>query len=167
LAISKERKDELVNQYMQWANQSKAMIVTEYLGLTMQQIDELRAKVRGLGGEFHIVKNTLGKVAFKQAGLPDAEKLLDGSTAILFAFDNAPEAAKTINEFARTSDFVKIKGGYLEQRFMSAEDVKSLAELPPLPIMRARLLGTIMSPASQLAAVLKAYADREAAAPAA
>jgi large subunit ribosomal protein L10 len=174
LAISKQRKDELVSQYVKWADQSQAMIVTEYLGMSMKQIDDLRAKVRDAGGEFHIIKNTLGEVALKQAGLPLPPRLLEGSTAIVFAFRNAPEMAKTMKDYARTSDFVKVKGGYLEKRPISAAEVMSLADLPPLPVMRAQLLGTIMAPASklvrtlaeparQLAAVIKAYADKDAA----
>jgi large subunit ribosomal protein L10 len=67
LAISKQRKDELVTQYVKWVDQSQAMIVTEYLGMSMKQVDELRSKVREAGGEFHIIKNTLGEVALKQA----------------------------------------------------------------------------------------------------
>jgi large subunit ribosomal protein L10 len=174
LAISKERKEELVQQYIDWANQSQAMFLTEYRGLNMKQVDELRAKVRDSGGQFHIVKNTLGKVAFEKAGLEAADRILVGSTAVLFAFENAPDMAKVISEIARTSDFVKIKGGYFEKRLISAEDVKALAELPPLPVMRAQLLGTIMAPATklartlaeparQLAAVIKAFADKDAA----
>jgi len=65
LAISKGRKDELIQDYIKWADQSQAMYLTEYRGLTMKQIDDLRSRVRGAGGEFHIVKNTLGKVAIE------------------------------------------------------------------------------------------------------
>jgi len=100
--------------------------------------------------------------------------LFEETTAICFAFEDAPAIAKVMSEFARTSDFLKIKGGYLGKDLMSVEDVKSLAELPPLPVMRAQLLGTLMAPASQLArvlaeparqvaAVLKAYADKDSA----
>ncbi len=178
MAISKKRKDELVQEYVKWANQSQAMYVTEYSGLTMKQIDDLRARVRGVGGEFHVVKNTLGKVAFSEAGLADPERLLVGSTAILFAYENAPDAAKVITEIARSSDAVKIKGGYLDRSPISARDIEALAELPPLPVMRAQLLGTIMAPASklvrtlveparQVAAVVKAYSEKDAAATAA
>jgi len=174
LAISKQHKDELVTQYVKWVKQSQAMFVTEYLGMSMKQVDELRAKVREAGGEFHIIKNTLGEVALKQAGLPLPPKLLDGSTAIVFAFRNAPEMAKAMKDYARTSEFVKVKGGYLEKRPISAAEVMALADLPPLPVLRAQLLGTIMAPASklvrtlaeparQLAAVIKAYADKDAA----
>jgi len=174
LAISKQRKDELVTQYVKWVNQSQALIVTEYLGMSMKQVDELRAKVRDAGGEFHIIKNTLGEVALKQAGLSFPPELLEGSSAVVFAFRDAPEMAKVVNDYARTSEFVKVKGGYLENRPISAAEIVSLADLPPLPVLRAQLLGTIMAPASklvrtlaeparQLAAVIKAYADKDAA----
>jgi large subunit ribosomal protein L10 len=174
LAISKQHKDELVTQYVKWVNQSQALIVTEYLGMSMKQVDELRTKVRDAGGEFHIIKNTLGEVAFKQAGLSLPPKLLERSSAVVFAFRNAPEMAKVIKDYARTSEFVKIKGGYLEKSPMSAVEVVSLADLPPLPVLRAQLLGTLMAPASklvrtlaeparQLAAVIKAYADKDVA----
>jgi large subunit ribosomal protein L10 len=173
LAISKQRKQQLVGQYVDWANRSQAMILTEYLGLSMKEIDELRAKVREAGGEFHIIKNTLGKVAFEQAGLAFPEKFVEGSSAIVFAFRDAPEMVKMVTDYARGSDFIKIKGGFLERRSISGADVKALAELPPLPVVRAQLLGTILAPASklvrtlaeparQVAAVIQAYADREA-----
>lgn len=173
MAISKERKNELVDQYVEWLKNSQAVVITEYSGLTMKQLDDLRTKTREAGGEFHIVKNTLGRVAFQQAGLKIPKGFLEGSTAVAFAFQDAPAIAKTITEFARTSDFVKVKGGYLTGNPIQAEDVKALSELPPLPVMRARVLGVLMAPASQLvrtiaeparqvASVIKAYADKDA-----
>ena len=172
MAISKKRKEEFVTQYIEWLNHSQAVFVTEYSGLTMKQIDDLRSKIREAGGEFHIVKNTLGKVAFQQAGLSVSDKLLSGSTACAFSFQDTPALAKVITDFARTSEFVKVKGGYLDKREISADQVKALAELPPLPVMRAQLLGTLQAPASKLvrtlaeparalAAVIKAYAEPE------
>jgi large subunit ribosomal protein L10 len=174
LAISKKRKDELVGEYTEWLKQSKAMIVTEYTGLSMKQMDDFRGKVREAGGGFHIIKNTLAKVAFEQGGLSEPDKFLTGNSAVVFAFRDAAEMAKIINEYARTSEFVKVKGGYLDGRAISAEDVRALADLPPLPVMRAQLLGTILAPASQLvrtlaeparqvAAVIKAFADKDVA----
>jgi large subunit ribosomal protein L10 len=174
LAISKQRKNEMVGEYVGWINQSRALIVSEYIGLSVQQIDELRAKVREAGGEFHIVKNTLGRVAFREAGLSEPEDILKGSTAICFAFQDAPAIAKVMADYAKSSDFLKIKGGYLEKRAIGSEDVKALADLPPLPVMRAQFLGVLSAPASklvrtlaeparQMAAVLKAYAEKDAA----
>ena len=173
MAITKQRKKELVDQYEKWLDRSQAVILTEYHGLSMKEIDELRAKVREAGGEFHIIKNTLGKVAFEAVGLSLPENLLEGSTAITFAFQHPPEMAKLVSDYAKTSEFVKIKGGYLDKLPISASEIKSLAELPPLPVMRAQLLGTILAPASklvrtlaepvrQVATVLKSYADKDA-----
>jgi large subunit ribosomal protein L10 len=174
LAISRERKNEVVAQYSEWAGRSKAFFLAEYKGLTMKQLDDLRAKLRENGGEFHIIKNTLGELALKQAGMPLPKGFFQGSTAICFAFEDPANMAKIFNDFARTADALKVKGGYLGQDAISAEQVKSLADLPPLPVMRAQLMGTILAPASQLArvlaeparqlaAVLKAHAEREAA----
>ena len=178
MAISRKRKDELVTQYQTWLDNSQGVFLTEYAGLSMKGVDDLRAKLREVGGEFHIVKNTLGEVAFKSAGLKLPDEFLRGSSAIVFAFRDAPDTAKVLSEFSRTSEFVKIKGGYLDRNPITAEEVKSLAELPPLPVMRAQLLGVISAPASklvrtlaeparQVASVLKAYADKDTAAAAA
>jgi len=170
LAITKERKIELITQYGEWLNRSKALVVTEYVGLPMNEIDALRAKVREIGGEFHIVKNTLAKRAFELAGLPVVADQLEGSTAVAFAFQDAPALAKAMTEYARTSEFLKIKGGYLDKQPINADGVKALADLPPLPVIRAQLLGTLLAPASKLvrtlaepgrmiAAVIKAHAE--------
>ncbi len=172
MAISRQRKQDVVAEYGEWISRSKALIVTEYTGLTMKQLDDLRAKIREVGGELHIVKNTLGRLALKQAGYSVAEHFFEGSTAVSFAFTDAPGLAKVISEYARTSDFLKVKGGYLGTEMMTSDQVKSLADLPPLPVMRAQVLGTILAPASKLvrtlaeparslAAVFQAYADRD------
>jgi len=172
LAISKQKKNELVNQYVDWINNSQAFFFTEYKGLTMKNLNDLRKKARDVGGEFHIVKNTLSKVAFDDVGLKAPEKTFIGTTAIAIAYDDAPAMAKVISDFARESDFIKIKCGYLEKEFIDQNEIIALAELPPLPVLRAKLLGTIMAPASkltrtlaeparQVVAVLNAYANKE------
>jgi large subunit ribosomal protein L10 len=172
LAISKERKNEMLTQYDQWLGSSKALILAEYTGLTMKEMDGLRAKIREVGGEFHIVKNTLGQRAFVQAGYDAPAGFFEGSTAIVFAFQDPPAIAKAVMEFSRTADKLKVKGGYLGSQSITSDGVKSLADMPPLPVMRAQLLGTILAPASklvrtlaepgrQIAAVLKAYSDSE------
>ena len=178
MAITKERKEHLVAQYNEWVSRSQAMVLTEYSGMSMKDMDALRAKIREVGGEFHIIKNTLGTQSFQKAGMVHAEKYLVGSTAVAFAFNDAPAVAKAIIEFAKTSNFLKVKGGYLGKQHIKAEAVKSLSEMPPLPVMRAQLLGVLSAPASKLvrtlaepgrsvAGVIKAYADRDSAAAAA
>jgi large subunit ribosomal protein L10 len=172
LAITKERKNELIAQYSEWLSRSKALVLTQYIGLTMKDIDNLRMKVRENGGEFHIIKNTLAKLAFEQAGIQVPEGQLEGSTAIVFAYTDAPAMAKVVMEFVKTSEFLKVKGGFLEKRALTPGDISALADLPPLPVVRAQLLGTLLVPAGKLvrtlaepgrmiAAVIKAYAEPE------
>ena len=172
MAISKEQKAALVEQYADWMDRSEAMILTEYIGLTMKDIDELRQKTREAGGEFHVIKNTLGNLAFEKADIPQPSGKLEGSTAIAFAFDDPALMAKSVSDFARSSDFLKIKGGYLEKDALDPQEIKALADLPPMPVLRAQLLSTILAPANQLArilveparqvsAVINAYAEKE------
>jgi large subunit ribosomal protein L10 len=178
LAITKEKKRQIVDLYGDWLTRSEALVLTEYTGLSVKDLDELRAKIRDAGGEFHIVKNTLAKLAFEAAELPVDESNFVGSTAIGFAFEDPPALAKAMTEFAKGTDFLKVKSGYLDKQLMTAKEVKALAAMPPLPVMRAMLLGTLMAPASQLvrvlsepgrqvAVVLKAYSEQETAAEAA
>ncbi len=170
MAITKERKDELLARYVDWAGRSQALFVTKYSGLNMKDVDTLRAKLREVGSEFHVVKNTLASLALQQAGVEMSHDVLEGSTAICFAFNDVAATAKLITEIAKSSEFVAIKGGSLGKRAISADGVKALADLPPLPVMRAQLLGVISAPASKLvrtlaeparglAAVLKAKVD--------
>ena len=174
MAITKERKTELVDEYSKWISQSKALVLIQYTGLNMKDMDALRSKVREVGGEFHIIKNTLGKLAFDQAGLPIPENFLEGSTAVGFAFEDAANMVKAINEFTRNIEFLKVKGGYLDKQPLNADQVSMLANLPTLPVLRSQLLGVLLAPASklartlaepgrQIAAVIKAYAEPAAA----
>ena len=178
MAITKERKNQLIHQYGEWVKQSQVQVVLTYAGLSMKDVNLLRGKLRDVGGEFHVVKNTLVKLAFQQAGMPLPEKYFEASTAVAFAFEDAPAFAKALNDFTKSSEFVKVKGGYLEKKLISPEGVKALADMPPLPVMRAQLLGVLLAPASKLvrtlaeparglAAVIKAHAQPEAASQAA
>jgi large subunit ribosomal protein L10 len=174
LAITKERKVEIIEQHETWLKESKAVVLTEYIGLSAKELEQFRLKVRDAGGEVHVVKNTLGKLVFEKAGLNLPEETYEGSTAISYAFENAPDVAKAITDFAKTSEFIKVKVGVLGADVISAAEVRALADLPPLPVLRAQILGTIMAPATrlarvlaepgrQIAAVVKAYADQEGA----
>ena len=174
MALTKEQKRKVVAQYGEWLERSDAFVLAEYTGMTMKDMDELRAKIREAGGEFHVVKNTLTKLALKDAEIDFEEDHFLSSTAIGFAFEDPPALAKAMTDFAHESDFLNVKVGYLDKQMMSAVEVKALADLPPLPVMRAILLSTILAPASQLvrtlaepgrqvAAVMKAYSERDAA----
>lgn len=172
LAVSKERKQEIVASYQDWLGNSQAVFLAEYIGLTVKDVDELRERVREVGGEFHIIKNTLGKIAFEDAGYDVPNDLFIGSTAAGFAYQDAPAMAKVMQDFSKSVEFLKIKAGYLESNLISKEEVRALAELPPLPVVQAQLLSMIMAPASklaqilteparQVASVIKLYAEKE------
>lgn len=174
MALSKERKKEVLSQYVDWLSRSQAIILTEYSGISVKDISELRATLRESGGEYHIIKNTLGKLAFKEAGREFPDDYFLGSTAIGFAFDDAPALAKAIVDFSKDKELVKIKGGYLGEDAVSAEQITALAKLPPLPIVRAQFVSTLLAPANklarilaepsrQLAQVLQAHAEQDAA----
>jgi large subunit ribosomal protein L10 len=175
LALSKEEKQTIVAEYEGWLKKSEAVFLTEYTGLTMPAFDELRKRVREAGGEYHVMKNTLGKLAFKSAGLDLPAEYLLGSTALGIAFSDAPGVAKAIADFAKEKEAVKIKGGFLGSRHLTSQEVARLATLPSLPVVRAQFLALLNTPATQLtrllaepgrrvAQVLKAHAEQPAAA---
>ena len=174
MALSKERKEELVAQYDAWMKESKALIFAEYTGLNMPQMDDLRAKSRDAGAEFHVIKNRLGKRVFEAAGYDVPDGLFVGSTAFGIAYQDAPGIAKVIKDFGKDNPALIIKAGFMDGKLLSAEEVIALAELPPLPVVRGQLLGVINAPASKLvrtiaepgrslAQVIKAHADAAAA----
>jgi len=154
LALSKERKHEARTQYENWLKGSEAVLLTEYIGLSMPEMDELRNKVREAGGEFHVIKNTIGKLAFEAVGFDTPAEYWLGSTALGIAFEDPPGVAKAIKDFGKTHESIKFKGGFLDGNHMTADQVLTMAELPPLPIVRGQLLGTISAPASKLARIL-------------
>lgn len=106
------------------------------------------------GGEFHVIKNTLGRRAFKAAGydVPAADLL--GSTAIGLAFSDAPGVAKALADFAKEQEAVKIKSGFLGKDYLSKQDVTRLATLPALPVVRSQFLALLNTPATQLVRLL-------------
>jgi large subunit ribosomal protein L10 len=172
LAITRERKDELVQTYTDLIQKSQALILIEYRGLNMKGMDPLRRKVREASAELRVVKNTLALIALKQAGYAAPEDLFSQTTAVAFAFADPPAVAKALTGLAKDSEFIKIKGALLGNSLLSAKEVEALAQLPPLPALRGQLLGLITSPASRLVGVMasgvrqvvnvvKAYADKE------
>jgi large subunit ribosomal protein L10 len=174
LAISREKKEQLVAQYGQLIEESEAFVLTKYIGLSVSELDELRRDIREANGNFHIVKNTLMKIAFENADLEYDEDLFIGDTAIGYASENMPGLAKALVDFAEESEYLQMKTGYFNGERVSIDDIKRLAEVPPLPVLRSQLLSALLAPATklastlsepgrQLAAVLKAYADQDAA----
>jgi large subunit ribosomal protein L10 len=154
LAITRAKKEELLQKYVEQLKRSEAVIITEYRGLTVSDLQQLRRKVREANGSFIVVKNTLAARALTEVGLPAPEKMLAGPVGLGFCGNNIPGVAKAVTEFVKGHERLIIKGGVLGNRVIDAEGVKSLAKLPSLEVMRAQLLGLINAPASQLVGVL-------------
>ncbi len=150
MAFTKKEKNEMLANYQKWLNDSQAVFMLEYSRMTMKDIDGLRAKVREVGGQAHVIKNTLMELALKEAGIDQA---LQGTTLIGFAQQDVPALAKVFTDAVKADAF-SLKMGLLNKQKISANQVKELAELPPLPVMRARVLGMLLAPASQLARTL-------------
>jgi len=175
LALSKQKKNEVVEQYKDWLKNSRSVILVEYTGATMKDMENIRAQVRESNGEFHVVKNTLIKLALEAGGFTIPEGMLENSTAASFAFADPAATAKALSDAAKGLEAIQLKGGYMGAELLNADQVKALADLPPLPVVRGQLLGvlqapagklvrTITEPARSLASVLQAYSEKAQAA---
>lgn len=154
MAISKARKEELVAQYTDLLDKSNAIIVTEYKGMTVKELEELRVKIREADGAFHITKNSLFKVAMDNAGVSIPDEMINGQTAIGFALGEAPTMAKTLVKFADDADAFTIRGGIMGETEMDSAYVTSLSKMPSMDELRAKIVGVINSPAGTLARLL-------------
>jgi large subunit ribosomal protein L10 len=154
LAKSKQQKEAMLAEYVEWLGKSKAVVLVEYAGVTMKQLDTIRAKLREVGGEFHIVKNTLAKLALEKAGYNVPDTYAEKSTAVGFAFTDAAAFTKALTDVTKGMESVKIKGGFMDTVVLTPAQVKAVSELPPLPILRAQLLGVLQAPASKLVRTL-------------
>jgi large subunit ribosomal protein L10 len=127
---------------------AQTLMVADYRGLTMSEIDELRTRLLEAGARFTVVKNTLTKLAAEAAGTKDVLELIDGPTAIAFLDANGDPAAvaKVLNETARARDVLVIRGGILDGSLVGDADIKRLATLPPAEILRAQLVGAVAGP---------------------
>ena len=156
LAITKARKEALVKQYKELAESSNGIILASFSGATVKDLQELRGQIREVGGEFHIVKNSLMDIAFRELDLPLPEGATDGTTAIGFAREEVPAVAKAIVDLSREQETLQIKGGLIEGELIDQARILTLADLPPMPVVRAKFLGLITTPAGQVAGALAA-----------
>ncbi|HUZ83363.1 MAG TPA: 50S ribosomal protein L10 [Gaiellales bacterium] len=132
------------------------MIVTDYRGLSVTQVAELRRSLAETGATFHVAKNTLARIAAERAERPLLGQLLAGPTAIAFVSDDPAPVAKQLSEVARQTRILTIRGAVMEGRTLSADQVRQLGELPPKEVVLAQVVGTIVAPAQSTVAVLAA-----------
>ncbi len=151
-------KERVVAELVEQLRTTESLIVADYRGLTNADLIELRTKVRGGGGRFQVVKNTLTRRAAEEAGADSLLALLEGPTAIAFVeTDGDPVAvAKALADGAKDTKLLTLRGGLLSGRTITGADVEELAKLPAPEVVKSQLVGAIVAPLAQLAALLAA-----------
>ena len=154
----KTGKEKVIAELAERLRASDTLLVADYRGLTMSEIDGLRGELIKHGARFSVVKNTLTRRAAEEAGVPALLALLEGPTAIAFIETGGDlvAVAKALDATARDTKVLTVRGGVLDGSAIGAEDVKSLATLPPTDVVRAQLLGAIAGPLTAIVGLLAA-----------
>jgi large subunit ribosomal protein L10 len=156
--VKKEDKERAVADLTDRLKNTETMLVADYRGLTMPQIDELRTKLLEHGARFTVVKNTLTRRAAEAAGTEALLALLEGPTAIAFleSDGDAVAVAKALVDAARDTRVLALRGGMLEGRPVEPAEIESLAKLPPVDVLRAQVLGAIAAPVTAIVGLFTA-----------
>jgi large subunit ribosomal protein L10 len=153
----KREKERVVAELAERLRGSSTLILADYRGLSVTELDEVRTKLLEHGARFSVVKNTLTKRAAEEAGLDTLTALLDGPTAIAFVGDGDMVAvAKTLNDTARRTRILEIKGGILDGAPMDAGQVADLAALPPLDVLQGQVVAAIVGPLNEIVGLFAA-----------
>ncbi len=142
----KEKKKQVVEEIKHKISESQAVILTDYRGLNVSQINDLRNRLSQEGIEYTVVKNTLTRIAAREAGFEDLKTLLDGPTAIAFSKEDPVAPAKILSGFAKENDKLEIKGGLLEGKILDMVQIKYLADLPTREVLLGRVVGGMQAP---------------------
>jgi large subunit ribosomal protein L10 len=156
--MQKADKEKVVADLTEKLRGAETMIVADYRGLTMPQIDALRTKLIENGARFTVVKNTLTRRAAEAAGADALLALLEGPSAIAFveADGDAFAVAKALADSARDTKVLEIRGGVMQGRVITGADVEALAKLPPLDVLRGQVIGAIIAPLNAIAGLINA-----------
>ena len=154
--MNKQRmaKEQSVQEIAEKLQASKAVVITDYRGLNVFQVTKLRNELREVNVEYKVLKNTLTKIAAKNVGIENIEQYLEGPTAIAFSNEDPVAPAKILSKFAKDNKDLEIKGGLLEGKAVSMEQINALAELPSREELLAQVLRGIQSPLTGMANVL-------------
>jgi large subunit ribosomal protein L10 len=154
----RQDKERIVSELAERLKSSHNLLVADYRGLSMPEIDELRSKLLETGARFSVVKNTLTRLAAEEAGVKELLDLIDGPTAIAFidAEGDPAAAAKILNDTARAHDVLVIRGGLLEGDTVSDVEIKRLATLPPADVVRAQFAGAVAAPLTTIVGLFTA-----------
>ena len=141
-------------EYVNRLSQSPFFIVVDYRGLSVGQFTELRKRLSKTNAELHVVKNTLFRVAAKEAGLADLAGSLAGQLAVVTGKKDVAAAAKVLKTYQSEFDKPKLQFGYVGAKALKAEELRALADLPPLEQLQAKILGLLQAPATKLAVLI-------------
>ncbi len=153
--MNKEKKKMYIEEMKDFFNKKSSIFITHYQGLTVKQIDELRAEMRKNGILFKITKNRITKLALEGSKFKKLENLFSGPTAVAFSED-AITSAKILTKFAKNNSNLKIIGGIMEEDQLSVEDVEKIATLPTLNEARAKIAGILTAPTQKIMSILLA-----------
>jgi large subunit ribosomal protein L10 len=155
--VLRKDKERVVAELVERLRSSDTLIVADYRGLSMTEIDDVRTRLLEHGARFSVVKNTLTKRAAEEAGIEALTGLLDGPSAIAFVGDGDMVAvAKALSETARRTKILAVRGGILQGSPMDARQVEELAALPPADVLRGQVLGAIVGPLNAIAGLVNA-----------
>ncbi len=156
-----ESKKQIVSEIQKKFSEAQAVVVVDYLGLTVEQANELRKRTREAGIDYKVYKNTLTRLAAKETPFEPLLKDLMGPNAIAFGYDDPIMPAKILNDFSKDFKKLKLKAGIVEGEYYDQEQIKVVAEIPPREVLLAKFLGSIQSPLSKFAYLLKGIADQK------
>jgi large subunit ribosomal protein L10 len=155
-------KTNLTREYVGRLNASPYFIVVDYQGLKVEHLSELRKRLRGVSAEIHIVKNSIFRVAAKEAGIAELNGALAGMVAVVTGQKDVSAAAKVVKNFGAEFDRLKVHFGYLDSKRMETTEIMTLADLPSIEVLRGQLLGVLSGPASKLVRLLNTPAAQMA-----
>ncbi len=159
MAISREKKEQFVESYVEQLTKSQAIVLTDYRGTTVQQIQRLRGQMREHNTNVQVVKNSLMVIALRQAGLPAPEEYLVGPTAVVYLPEDIASSAKALFDSIKDLENIKVRAAILDGQILDAEGARKLRDLPSKTDVLAQLLGAIQGPASELVRTLEAPAS--------
>lgn len=157
---SRRQRAATIEQAKDWYSRSAGVVFTDYRGLTVKELQSLRKQLGAKGGEIHVIKNTLFKIAIGDDAQALSNEFNSGPTAVAFIYENEAECAKVLTDFAKSSKKLQIKGGLIAGKSFDTAQVEALSKLPPREILIAQVIGAIAAPLSNLVGVIEAlYAD--------
>lgn len=150
------QKERVIEQAKKWYDKSVGLVFTDYRGLKVKELQQLRKNLAAKGGEIHVIKNTLFRLAAGEDAAKFPAELHNGPTAVAFVFENESEVAKAIVDFEKQTKTLSIKGGYFGGNVFDAKGVEALSKLPSRDVLIAQVIGTIAAPLTNLVSVIEA-----------